>query len=409
MKKLTSLLAVVSVFTATGLGYVSYKNIANSNNAKEQNMLNKIKSIQKDLKNRQLELKNIQKTLTDKENRKHYLENQIKELETNINDLDGKEKISKDKINKLNADLVEINNEINVDKQNISTKETEIKNVEEENKVENKIKEIWDKDYKNKLDSAKLFSSILDEIKEKLKQNGLDPTFIKLTNSSEAKSRFRFNKKDQVFWIKLNNRLISLETGSVQKAWKPMRYRGKTWSESRLSQPLEIDASFWNDTDFVVYEIGYYDDGEQIQAIKLPKGTVKVPDQLPKEITSTKELFKNTTNFNDPSIKNWDVSNVRDMKGMFQGSKIFNQDLNTWDVSNVRTTENMFSNASKFNGDISNWSTSNVKNMSGMFSWASSFNRDLDKWNTENVQDMSGMFGSVTAFTGIFLLEIPLE
>ncbi|UKS54089.1 BspA family leucine-rich repeat surface protein [Mycoplasma feriruminatoris] len=188
-----------------------------------------------------------------------------------------------------------------------------------------------------------------------------------------------------------------------------MRYRGKTWSESRLSQPLEIDASFWNDTDFVVYEIGYYDDGEQIQAIKLPKGTVKVPDQLPKEITSTKELFKNTTNFNDPSIKNWDVSNVRDMKGMFQGSKIFNQDLNTWDVSNVRTTENMFSNASKFNGDISNWSTSNVKNMSGMFSWASSFNRDLDKWNTENVQDMSGMFGSVTAFTGIFLLEIPLE
>ncbi len=106
MKRLTSLIAAISVFTATGLGYVGYKNIATSNNTKEQKMLNKIQSIRNDLKNREQELRNLEKYLNEKESRKKYLNDQIKTLEANISDLNNKDKISKSKIDKLNSDLL---------------------------------------------------------------------------------------------------------------------------------------------------------------------------------------------------------------------------------------------------------------------------------------------------------------
>ena len=38
--------------------------------------------------------------------------------------------------------------------------------------------------------------------------------------------------------------------------------------------------------------------------------------------------------FNQP-LNDWNVSNVTDMEGMFQGASSFNQPLNNWDVSNV--------------------------------------------------------------------------
>lgn len=105
MKKLTSLLAVISVITATGLGYVGYKNIAVSNNTKEQSMLNQIKSIKKELKTKELELKNIQKILNDSENKKNELTNQINNLDANITSLNDKGKTNKNRLNKLDADL----------------------------------------------------------------------------------------------------------------------------------------------------------------------------------------------------------------------------------------------------------------------------------------------------------------
>ena len=53
-------------------------------------------------------------------------------------------------------------------------------------------------------------------------------------------------------------------------------------------------------------------------------------------------IFYNS-NF-DGDISNWDVSNVKDMSGMFAGSRFTGK-----------------------NGDISNWDISNVKDMSFIF------------------------------------------
>ena len=64
-------------------------------------------------------------------------------------------------------------------------------------------------------------------------------------------------------------------------------------------------------------------------------------------------------------ISDWDVSNVEDMRFMFQESK-FNGNISRWDVSKVKNMHGMF-NKSNFNGNISDWDVSNVEDMFGMF------------------------------------------
>ena len=66
-------------------------------------------------------------------------------------------------------------------------------------------------------------------------------------------------------------------------------------------------------------------------------------------------------------LENWDVSNVKNMSGMFWGCKKFNSDLSKWDVSNVENMYNMFVCCEKFNSNLSKWNVSIVKNMAGMF------------------------------------------
>ena len=91
-----------------------------------------------------------------------------------------------------------------------------------------------------------------------------------------------------------------------------------------------------------------------------------------------------------------DVSNVKDMRGMFCGSE-FNGDISKWDVSGVENMNGMFSQ-SKFNGDISNWDVSNVRSMRWMF-YESRFAGDISGWDVSNVKDKYCMFGD-SAFEG---------
>ncbi|WFQ93483.1 hypothetical protein MFERI15181_00399 [Mycoplasma feriruminatoris] len=280
------------------------------------------------------------------------------------------------------------------------------------NEAETKINEVWNEHFKNQLNSAKKFKWILEELKQKLKTSNLNSVDIKLGEETEQNNRFKFDTNGQKFVIKVNGKTISLETGTVKKAWKAMKFKGKTHGEDTFTKESELDTSKWTDTNFKVYEIGYYDNGKEIQAIKLPHGVVKVPNTLPREITSTKELFDGATNFNDSNVKNWDVSNVENMQSMFDGATKFNQDLDKWNTSSVTDMSFMFRSASAFNGKISNWNTSKVDTMSYMFSETTKFNQDIntkivknkDKnknslaWNVSNVTKMQSMFDGAASF-----------
>ena len=70
----------------------------------------------------------------------------------------------------------------------------------------------------------------------------------------------------------------------------------------------------------------------------------------------------------------------------------FNGDISQWDVSNVKNMKYMFNYCEHFNCDISGWDVSNVTNMDSMFVNCEKFNQDLSKWDVSNVEDMTCTF-----------------
>ena len=68
-------------------------------------------------------------------------------------------------------------------------------------------------------------------------------------------------------------------------------------------------------------------------------------------------------------LSNWDVSNVWDMTGMFDGSTL-DSDLSKWDVRKVECMTWMFEN-SRFRGDLSNWDVKEQCDVRWMFTGSS--------------------------------------
>lgn len=69
----------------------------------------------------------------------------------------------------------------------------------------------------------------------------------------------------------------------------------------------------------------------------------------------------------DINISEWDVSNVTNMRGMFNECRYFNCDLSKWDVSNVTDMTHMFDLCKRFDADLSKWDVSNVIKHDWMF------------------------------------------
>ena len=117
------------------------------------------------------------------------------------------------------------------------------------------------------------------------------------------------------------------------------------------------------------------------------------------QVTSMSKMFYNCENLSESTavFNDWDVSNVTDMSGLFQGVLNFNQDLNNWVTSNVTSLEYTFSHGT-FNGNISSWDTSNVINMRSVFDHNYMFNQDLSNWNVANVTTMRQMFAGCLVF-----------
>ena len=98
---------------------------------------------------------------------------------------------------------------------------------------------------------------------------------------------------------------------------------------------------------------------------------------------------KEAINSNRLVITNWDVSDVTDMRGLFEGLESFNQQLD-WATSNVTTMSLMFRGCRSFN-QLLKWDTSKVEYMGATFEGCSSFNQLLE-WDTRNVTTVRAAF-----------------
>lgn len=115
----------------------------------------------------------------------------------------------------------------------------------------------------------------------------------------------------------------------------------------------------------------------------------------------TKQEFKIIINYImkkeglDCNLNFIDISLIDDMSYLFPYG--FCGDVSGWDVSNVKNMEGMFYECEDFNCDISGWDVSNVKYMSRMFCGCKKFNCDLSGWDVSNVKDMRNMFKNCPA------------
>ena len=111
----------------------------------------------------------------------------------------------------------------------------------------------------------------------------------------------------------------------------------------------------------------------------------------------------------DADLNDIDVSNITSMaygintdrRGLFNGLDPHNIDISEWDVSNVKNMRYMFNKCINYNCDLSKWDVSNVENMSRTFLRCEKFTgKGLSKWNIQNVENINGMFCRCESFDG---------
>ena len=104
-----------------------------------------------------------------------------------------------------------------------------------------------------------------------------------------------------------------------------------------------------------------------------------------------------------PNISGWDVSNVTNMKNLFENYEYFDENLGSWDVSNVENMYRMFSRCTNYMGDgLDAWGkkVGKVIDMSSMFNKCENLIVNLGSWDVSNVEKMNSMFQKCTNFTG---------
>jgi surface protein len=107
-------------------------------------------------------------------------------------------------------------------------------------------------------------------------------------------------------------------------------------------------------------------------------------------------------------INTWDVSNITDMKSLFEGVTADYIDLKGWNVSKVENMTKMFHKC-KANGiDLSGWDVKEVKDMSDMFSECSMQTLKIRDWNTRLVYSMSYMFHNCINLTALNMMKFNL-
>ena len=106
-----------------------------------------------------------------------------------------------------------------------------------------------------------------------------------------------------------------------------------------------------------------------------------------------------SVNVNDlTALRNWDMSNVTDMRAMFQYNNLKSLNgLENWNISSAQSLHATFHG----NGELSdisalkNWNTTNVESLQGLFSYTSvSDISPIYNWNVSKVKSIQGFLGN---------------
>ncbi|MEI7001211.1 Mbov_0838 family PARCEL repeat surface lipoprotein [Mycoplasmopsis bovis] len=259
------------------------------------------------------------------------------------------------------------NDNVNTIPMNNDEEEKKLKEKQEQDSVLQKVLDTWNKDFKDDIWEKWSYKDIFEKLKSKIPNNNL-----KLV--SDQNTRPTPGSENPPFVIKLND--------SSNKQVLPF---GMVWPISSKTEYSGNEA----------ITIGYDNEGK---IEKFRSSTNKVPEHLPKFISSLSEAFENSTQKTIENLDKWDTSNINNFEGVFKDASNFNHDISGWNTDSAETMQEMFTGATHFNQNISNWNTSNVTDMTSMFWGATNFNQDLNSWNVEKVTSMQNMFSETKKF-----------
>ncbi|MBT1382273.1 BspA family leucine-rich repeat surface protein [Mycoplasma bovis] len=261
------------------------------------------------------------------------------------------------------------NDNVNTIPMNNDEEEKKLKEKQEQDPVLQKVLDTWNKDFKNDIWAKWSYKDIFEKLKSKIPNNNLE-----LVRDPGIKPKPDSDSTNPPFVIKLNN--------SSNELVLPF---GKVW-------PISLETKYNGDE---AISIGYDENGE---IRKFRTSTNKVPEHLPKFISSLNSAFEGSTQKEIKNLDKWDTSNIKSFIGVFRDATNFNHDISGWNTDSAESMEEMFTSATNFNQNISNWKTSNVTDMTSMFWDAENFNQNLNSWNVKKVTSMQNMFSGAKKF-----------
>ncbi len=207
--------------------------------------------------------------------------------------------------------------------------------------------------------------------------------------------------------INFNNKLDTSKTINMYRTFANCKKLEKlngieNWNVSHVTsmRTLFQNCKALNNFDFLenwdvsnVTDIGFMFESDNLTNLNILKKW-----QL-KSIKYMDCLFRNCTNLTDISvISEWDVSKVINIRDLFHGTSIEDDDLNAiknWNVGNAENMQAMFMGCTNLT-DVSllnNWDVSNVENMRGMFINCTNLQIvNLSNWQTNKLKNVHDMF-----------------
>lgn len=110
-------------------------------------------------------------------------------------------------------------------------------------------------------------------------------------------------------------------------------------------------------------------------------------------------------------MKNWDVSNINRMSGLFEGCISLKNisSLKNWDMSNVISLDYLFRECHSLENisHIKDWNVENVKSAKGMFDDCISLKNisPLSGWDVSNINQLNKMFYNCTSLIDVLPLS----
>lgn len=192
---------------------------------------------------------------------------------------------------------------------------------------------------------------------------------------------------------------MEFHPGDVETMARTVGYPMKRWDVSQVTNFENLFAWQMNFNE----DIGDWDVGKAVSMSGMFRSAARFNKSLEKwnvaNVINFSNMFEGAESFEGRGVERWNVARAHDMSGMFQFCRVFDADLRNWNVSNVKNMGTMFHGASIFWGrGLEHWTVNQVENMQMMFSGTQKFNADIRQWNISNVVNTIMMFQSAQAF-----------